>query len=307
MRNMTIEIGDQVATNAKEYTGLRGKSIYGTVIDVSGENVQFFDGFHPSDKVTTKLKYVEKMFPRTHRVHDGIVQHRHFGRPFWHPLNRIHDPDSTRVESLTLPGIYDTNRTYHIEIQFAEGNMKIMDGETYHRHGRYNYWHPVTRIHKYAWPADGLHRPNVPPKWQQDQFDWSEWEGKCEAPLSCNCLHETENSEIHHKQSEFADILGEYWTCPKCGILNKIRSAITRARIESISPQFYRRGCTFRFLKTTSVTFIVETRPWRVWALTFDSPPVAIPLEWEEILFRRLKYKLTKGAWTTSINEGEWK
>lgn len=135
-----------------------------------------------------------------------------------------------------------------------------------HHHENYDYWHPVTRVHKMedgeivSLPEGHILAPVVPfienpePRGLQVKpFDWASWDAGCHAKGICQGyqsvlvknedtsdverLHRDfgEHGELHHRgvSPELQGIAEAYWQCPHCRPLQKLIQWAEGARLET--------------------------------------------------------------------------
>lgn len=82
----------------------------------------------PTEKLTeTKTPQAAVKKAETRNV-GGFWEHRHDGLD-WHVMAVMHKPE---------------------EIGETEEEVRVVDGVTEHKHGRFSYWHPKSRVHKEA-------------------------------------------------------------------------------------------------------------------------------------------------------------
>lgn len=134
-----------------------------------------------------------------------------------------------------------------------------------HIHDGYEYWHPITRIHKESnlnnLPADHVVAPVIlyseeletPRGLQVKPFDWKAWDANCHAKGICQGYHSipvqvyvpqdgTEpeigiglGQQLHHRAvaPELQGIAEQYWQCPHCKQLQKPIQWAQGARLET--------------------------------------------------------------------------
>lgn len=134
-----------------------------------------------------------------------------------------------------------------------------------HRHGQYEYWHPVTRMHNESnineLPLGHILTPVVPytgniepPRGLQVRpFDWKSWDAGCHAKGICQGyqsilvqIYVPQNGsdpepgkgvqqQLHHRTvaPDLQGIAEQYWQCPHCRQLQKPIQWAQGARLET--------------------------------------------------------------------------
>ena len=163
-----------------------------------------------------------------------------------------------------------------------------------HHHENYDYWHPVTRVHKMddgevvSLPEEHILAPIVPyseeipePRGLQVKaFDWATWDAGCHAKGICQGYHSVliqnedisdveklhrdfgEHHELHHRPGspELQGIAEQYWQCPHCRRLQKPIQWAQGARLETYHIEI-RGSRTVLWLKVSSGAWFVLVCP----------------------------------------------
>lgn len=206
---------------------------------------------------------------------------------------------------------------------------------TEHMHDEYEYWHPITRVHKQEklnnLPADHVLAPVVseaqetPRGLQVQPFDWKTWDAGCHAKGICQGytsiqLEECVYPELHHRSvaPELRGIAEPYWQCPHCKQLQKPIQWAAGARLEKYS--IARRGHrTILWLQVKGGQwFVLVTKAYRSIQAVASSegdcgtayavgnhPPQQMPDEIAVTLARRFWHRMTKGYWSDTPKEEE--
>jgi hypothetical protein len=211
-----------------------------------------------------------------------------------------------------------------------------------HHHEGYDYWHPITRVHKMedeevvALPDEHVLAPVIPYSEEQEiprglqvkPFDWVTWDAGCHAKGICQGYHsiavprgqpgDGAVQELHHRpvSLDLRGIAEQYWQCPHCRPLQKLIQWAEGARLETYNVET-RGNKVILWLKVSSgqwyvlVTYgtIQRVASWdgnigTAYAVG-NYPPQQMPDEIAVTLARRFWYRMTKGYWSDTPQEDE--
>lgn len=137
---------------------------------------------------------------------------------------------------------------------------------------------------------------------------------KCQSPVYCHRLvpmiEEGGKVAYHHKKleymhSELPSIVGQYWVCPSCKVIDRMRSILYEHRLESFI--YYdsrpRYDGVYNIKMSTGETvlvFISENDASFMDAsviIKINDDWWSVPRLMSYVFLYRLRYKLTQGAW----------
>ena len=253
------------------------------------------------------------------RQHGDILEHRHEGYDYWHPVTRVHCQDPSVGTPVQLPEGHILARVvpYSGEPEQPRGlQVQPFDWATWDEgceaKGMCQGYHSVqpTKTIQGDCP-EGCSEPQCGRYIYADLFElWSEGE----TGELCTNLHTvTGNTELHHRNVS-PDLVGlaeAYWQCPHCRQLQKPIQWIQGARLETYNLEV-RSNRTLIWVKVSSGQWFLLITHGTLQGVAMgrydgtvyvvgNHTPLQLPDECAIILARRMWYRLTKGYWLDKV------
>jgi len=140
-------------------------------------------------------------------------------------------------------------------------------------------------------------------EWQLP-FDWQMWFSGCESPEACNRLEpvKMDNGEIelHHRRTAHENLVGAYWQCPHCSLMQLIRNTAECNRIDDYKLIHKKDKDVYVITMSNDVKFMIVMTycTKRAYYMRDNDHPIPLPTILETCIINRLRYKFTKGCWS---------